>query len=434
MISPNYELLVERNFVPIPTVSENGQGLNQDILPRYQRIAPVIQLNDTLIPEQRTSNCNQSKIAGPLYGSAHGQATPLAIPAAAVPRKTNARSVITPSPAPSITASTYPTPDPGKQLTASQKPSTASLNPPMNASKNGQSLPVPTHPIPVPKSADQRDKRNTMNANEQSNMIPQNMTNRVTRTNDKKRQESPADSFLKEAKRVITPTAAKRHSVGSAKPLNSNNANPKRLTSTPGVSNASAQPIALSNMFSVLETQDVDNALHNTPQRISQNKVTDSVDISSPADFPPLPRRERSEPTRPRNAQFDTGHSKAPNTTNESWADIDEEDDKTIDAFLASVKGANIENVDIASSTLRPPIGKPLSATTGSDTSDRNAHLPDDNFSSNISPMNLILDALNSVPEGPHTQDRSKSQGVRPRHSETGVVANNYSHQGAPTP
>ena len=388
MVSPNFEMLVERNNIPTPAIHEEVQGPNYVNFPRYQRIPPVIHLDETLMSDQcipqPTVDRGKSTDLMPNLESRQVMQNALS----------NCTSGYAPPPIPNVAPAPCSIRENVSEPPVPLKPTPPKPAPNPKGNQRGQPTQSKNQLNPLPKGAnEQRAKCTTVNVKDLPTQIPQNENIRESKANEKKRQESPADSFLKEAKRVFTPTVTKRHSGSGVKPMSTDTANPRRLTSTPGASQATTQSITLSNMYAVLESQDVDTPQHITPQRPGHNKAQDAVNLSSPVDFPPLPRRERPEITRNMKSQGIPELSNPNNRNDESWADIDEEDDKTINAFLASVDGGNIG------------CKEPVNPDTNANLADNVTHTPNVSVPAhpyesmvpgNISPMNLILNTLSS--------------------------------------
>ena len=283
------------------------------------------------------------------------------------------------------------------QITAEPKPPNMELTTSKQLVKQGPIAPqiprkvanVPTRPAATPRNA---PNSNTLLA--KGSEAKQGTSPAVKRAADKKRTESHIESFLKEAKRVIPVVPPKRTQMGNGRATP--NSSPKRLTSTPSAPRPQSQPITLNNMFSVLGQQDSVQNPEATPEPSRRGITNSNVDISSPDDFPPLPvgGRVKSIPNRQApNADIvtcdETGHDK-------TWADIDEEDNKTIDAFLASVDGGSTDilgavgNSHPSSSNANPQMP-----------SNHLANNHDANVPRNISPMSMLLNSLPSAQNRP---------------------------------
>ena len=155
---------------------------------------------------------------------------------------------------------------------------------------------------------------------------------------EKKRYESPADSFLKETKRVIPQGPGKRAKNNG--PKNANNG-PKRMTSTPSNPRPTTHPIALSNMFTALDTLDPNPSGPQGNCHVKTNSHKVSVDLSSPEEFPTLPRKTNAK-LAPKYNQYVDEHTGQQLQSEQSWAEIDDDDNRTIEAFLSTVKGSDI--------------------------------------------------------------------------------------------
>ena len=163
---------------------------------------------------------------------------------------------------------------------------------------------------------------------------------RERKTTDRRRPETPIQSFLKEAKRVMPSSIPKRTPSGSQKQTNHPTA---RLTSTPGVNSAQAHSIALSNMFAALETIDNDQKHESVEKQVEKQVQNNQIDITSPEQFPSLPRKPPINVAPPPAYEPPANNLPRIDVPNEqSWVEVDEEDNKTIEAFLASVENSDI--------------------------------------------------------------------------------------------
>ena len=86
---------------------------------------------------------------------------------------------------------------------------------------------------------------------------------------------------------MFPPAVTKRNQSNQSTAQRSGNDN-KHYTSTPSSAKVPPHPIALSNMFAALENHDL---LESERGANRANKASEvSVDITSPEQFPPLPR------------------------------------------------------------------------------------------------------------------------------------------------
>ena len=164
--------------------------------------------------------------------------------------------------------------------------------------------------------------------------------NKDRRGNDKKRPETPIESFLKEAKRVMPNPQSKRTPANNQKP---HNEVAKRMTSTPSISNQNPKPIALSNMFATLDSLDPDSQALPPREQVKQPRPNEQIDITSPEHFPRLPGSGETSHVNAQMNEHPRENDPQPGPAEESWAEIvDEEDNKTIEAFLATVENKDI--------------------------------------------------------------------------------------------
>ena len=368
-----------------------------------------------------------------------------ATPAAVQSRQNDTRKANVPAKAPMMAPAVHTPYVAEYQASIPQRPGTAEPTQSTRINTKVQAqCGLPPQPLAPRDKNEQRAKRATVSVNDMYKLPPQNGSAKDLRPIEKKRSESPADSFLKEAKRVFTPQTSKRQTGAGSKPPNLNNNNPKRLTSTPGASSAPTQTIALSNMYSVLDPQSVEIPPTTTPQRTEQKKILGPVDLSSPEDFPPLPRRVQEVPNQVRADQINDEHSIDTNNINESWADFDEEDDKTIDAFLASVDMANTDGNEIESPQVSHDHDMPQPNAIIDSVPDTTECSHPVDVPGNVSPMNLILQALpgdssqntrypqHRGPAGPPAQHGAVHQYLPPQRVDSGVVVSNCMKQNNP--
>ena len=158
------------------------------------------------------------------------------------------------------------------------------------------------------------------------------------RNPDKKRPENPADIFLKEARKVIPAPLPRRTPKNSHLPRKTNNDKSKMMTSTPGTPHEPAQGIAISNMFGVLESQEGTN--HDAPDNLRQqfSSRNPPINLESPEDFPSLPPPMRMSCEVAPPTYRPNGTCQQPPIEDHSWAEIDDEENRTIEAFMATVE------------------------------------------------------------------------------------------------
>ena len=118
-------------------------------------------------------------------------------------------------------------------------------------------------------------------------------TNKEKRGNEKRCPETLAESFLKEARHVIPPSVPKRNQSNNQPVKKPPSVQPRRMASTPSAT--PAQSIEISNMFAPLETHDLTNEDPHSKGPRAHIPSGTAIDITSPEEFPSLPRRPRSD-------------------------------------------------------------------------------------------------------------------------------------------
>ena len=187
--------------------------------------------------------------------------------------------------------------------------------------------------------------------------------NRERRVTDKKRPDTPVESFLREAKRVIPPIPTRRNQNNQIADSNRVSED-RRFTSTPSSAKAPPHPVALSNMFAALES----NESHDLEEGVGRVKKAPivSVDITSPEQFPSLPKK--AAVTNPANVPNETNGGACGPAANQSWAEVDDEASRTIEAFLASEstpnpredRNAPLNNPSMRNNENQPPNRPPI--------------------------------------------------------------------------
>ena len=265
--------------------------------------------------------------------------------------------------------------------------------------------------------------------------MPQN-PNRERRVAEKKRSETSIESFLKEAKRVIPKPPPRRTPNGVQRPPADAT---KRMTSTPSNNQSAPKPIALSNMFAALDNLETDAQI---PRREGQGKQIpqkEQIDITSPEQFPLLPKSRMGEASPLGNKIAGPEPARTANQAEESWAEIvDEEDNKTIEAFLATVENKNIPVANTATrSPARPPppsdrAGEkhPIAPTSkGNSNQNRmmtgaSGALPENNKPTNVPPALNTNRPSQKGDQQPHATTRGAEGGL-PRKAQVDVRPKN---------
>ena len=142
---------------------------------------------------------------------------------------------------------------------------------------------------------------------------------------ERKRSETPIESFFKAAKKAITPNLIKRTVNTTPSDQRRVYDNQKRLTSTPSVGQTAPKPIELSNMFAVLDPQGNDDDLPGSTVDKNDKGPPPKGTCVKNAPHMPVNIPESASVSRENNAKQD-----------QSWADIEDEDSRAIDVFLAS--------------------------------------------------------------------------------------------------
>ena len=199
-----------------------------------------------------------------------------------------------------------------------------------------------------------------------------------------KKSENPADSFLKEARRIIPNARGRR---------NSNRQNQIRPGPQPSKQNTHQTKIAptenpytvpLDNMFAPLESQE--GATARTPPRRGSGNPRRQNEIPPflPDDFPPIREDAQANPRQHPNRFTSSTPVPPVSAMDQTWADIDNDDSKAIEAFLAN-------SADIQPET---PTQPPNIAMGGA-----LAPSPDQNIASN-QVGGIELDRVNSAGPG----------------------------------
>ena len=392
MISPNFEQLIAKGLVVVKPQPES----NADPIPNLPMPTEPIHIVESPV---RTVGTSAIRTINDSLGPLNLVKTVLRKGCSAYPPN----RIETPN-------ESAPIVQPAKQVNinpeppSAPKPQRASVRPEQNANRSTPSGVLTNTQIPR-KVANAQTGTSASNISSNKPVLPKHPEPKqhpfpaVKRTAEKKRNESPIESFLKEAKRVIPTSSAKRTQVGNERGATS--ASPDRHTSTPIVTRPQTQPLALNNMYAVLDQDAAPNPA-STPTGPQFGTCGSPVDIASPDDFPPLPTggRAKTNPLRPMNPlDMATGDDHGQDKT---WADIDDEENETIDAFLASVEGTNIDGCGADNNPQMAQANAPMPPI--------NVAAPlDIKVPENVSPMSMLLNAL----PGALSRNNAKQDGAK---------------------
>ena len=169
-----------------------------------------------------------------------------------------------------------------------------------------------------------------VNDNQKGNPQPQ-------RAYDKKKNETPKESFFKAAKKVIPATKPNRGPVAAPLPQRQPMAN-RKIASKTNTTLPQAKTFTLSNMFSALDNGENESDVPShqpTPKSRAGNSTTLNIDPNN--EYPPLPTRAAPSSDQVQRGQTSVQNDEKGASLEVTWADDEAEDSKTIEAFLASI-------------------------------------------------------------------------------------------------